>query len=80
MSFKIPGKVVLGTYRISFEYETKRNNKKHREVEIRATSKEQAEFWFDHWWQATNELKEFEAYKNVEVISCEKIKQELIEV
>nr|WP_302600270.1 hypothetical protein [uncultured Cellulosilyticum sp.] len=77
---KIPGKVVLQEFQITFEYETKRNNRRTRTVTIKATSKEQAEFWFDSWWQTDAEKREFRAYSNVKILECVKIGQELIAV
>ena len=77
---KIPGKVVLQEFQITFEYETKRNNRRTRTVTIKATNKEQAEFWFDNWWQTDAEKREFRAYSNVKILECVKIGQELIAV
>ena len=77
---KIPGKVVLQEYEITFEYDTKRGNHKTRTVTIKAVSEEQAMFWFDNWWQTDAEKKEFRAYSNVNILGCAKIGQELVAV
>lgn len=74
----IPGKVLLRQFKITFEYDTKRNNHKTRIVTIKATDKEQAEFWFYRWCDSQNEKHPFRAYSNVKILECVEIDRELI--
>lgn len=74
----IPGKVLLRQFKITFEYDTKRNNRRTRMVTIRATDKEQAEFWFYRWLESQNEKHRFKAYSNEKILECVEIGRELV--
>lgn len=74
----LPGKVLLRQFKITFEYDTKRNNRRTREVTIKTTDKEQACFWFYRWLESQNEKYEFKAYSNEKILECVEIGRELV--
>lgn len=76
----LPTKVLLRKFSVEFSYTTKRNNKKLREVEIQATSPEDAEFWTYNWIEEYNKANEFRAYDNVKILSCVEVDRRLIEI
>lgn len=77
---KIPGKLLVITYHITFSYTTKRNNQRERTVEIKDFNEEGAKFWFSVWWQTESEHKAFRAYCNVNILQCVEVSRELIEM
>lgn len=76
---KIPGKIFISTFAITFEYDTKRNNRRKRNVQIKANTEEDAKFWFNVWWQSYNERNPFKAYSNVKILECVQTERDLVE-
>lgn len=74
----IPGKVLLRQFKIIFEYDTKRNNRRTRTVTIKTTDEEQACFWFYRWLESQNEKHKFKAYSNEKILECAEIGRELV--
>lgn len=76
----IPGRVLISTFKIIFEYDTRRNNRKEREVQVKAANKIEAEYSFSKWVEECNREKPFKAYSNVKILECEEIDREVISV
>lgn len=76
----IPGKALISTYEITFEYETARKNHKTRKVQIKTTSEDQASFWFYRWIERCNEKQLFKAYSNVQILGCVQEGKEIIDL
>lgn len=76
----IPGRVLLSTFKIVFEYDTKRNNHKNRCVEVKATDRNEAEYSFSNWIEECNKSKPFKAYANVKILECAEINREVLSV
>lgn len=76
----IPGRVLISTYNIIFEYDTKRNNHKQRNVQVKAANKIEAEYSFSKWVEECNKEKPFKAYSNVKILECEEIDRQVISV
>lgn len=77
---KLPNKILLRKFIIEFSYMTKRNNKRLRTVEIKSSSREDAEFWLYRWVEEYNKKNEFRAYDNVKILSYEEIDREVITI
>lgn len=77
---KIPNKILIRKFNIEFSYITKRNNKRIRTIEIKATDKESAEYWFSQWVEGYNSENPHKTYSNVQILGCVEIDREVIEI
>lgn len=77
---KIPNKILIRKFNIEFSYLTRRKNRRLRTVEIKSTSREDAEFWFNQWLMAHNNKNKDMSYDNAKILSCEEIEREVIEI
>lgn len=67
-------------YKITFEYDTKRNNHKSQERIISATAEENAKISFWIWINSMNTDKPYRAMSNVKILDIEKIGKRSIEI